>query len=376
MATIISGNKLKLKDGKTVEAQQGGWYDGQQFWGGTLSGKGQINPLSNQQGAGEQVSAEVNRQSSIAQGKAPDAIQTYLYGAGAGRPAPVAGVGAPVQNAGAGGASAGMAGMSAPSTIDLPSIYSKLLKDAGIEEKEKQLIESEKNYLDAKNKMTNNPFLSASSMDRRLQRVNQQYEQETAPIRSEIATKRADAEMKLNLEMKQFDINSQAAQQAMQQFNTLLSMGALSGASGEDIASITRATGISSSMIQAAINKQQQDNVKTSISTFTDDAGNVTAVVLDSTTGAIISKQSLGGIGNAESGSGGGGMKPAELKSAMVGGLEAVKNSYGHVSPQDWQGALASWISRGGDADDFVKNFKQYADPNRDDFDQAYFSRD
>jgi ElaB/YqjD/DUF883 family membrane-anchored ribosome-binding protein len=39
--------------------QQGGWYEGRQYWDGTFSEPGQINKLSNQQGAGQQVSKEV-----------------------------------------------------------------------------------------------------------------------------------------------------------------------------------------------------------------------------------------------------------------------------------------------------------------------------
>lgn len=35
--------------------QTGGWYEGRQFWGGTLSDPGQIHPSSNQQGAGGQA---------------------------------------------------------------------------------------------------------------------------------------------------------------------------------------------------------------------------------------------------------------------------------------------------------------------------------
>lgn len=78
MATIVGNNQVKLDNGKTIAAEQGAWYDGQQFWGGTLSAKGVINPLSNQQGAGQKVSSEVNQQSSVAQGLAPNAIDTYL----------------------------------------------------------------------------------------------------------------------------------------------------------------------------------------------------------------------------------------------------------------------------------------------------------
>jgi len=42
--------------------QQGGWYSGRQWWGGTLSDPGVIHPQSNQQGAGQAVSKEVVQQ--------------------------------------------------------------------------------------------------------------------------------------------------------------------------------------------------------------------------------------------------------------------------------------------------------------------------
>ena len=46
--------------------QQGAWVQGRQYWGGTLSQPGQINPLSNQAGAGQQVSSEVVSQTNPA----------------------------------------------------------------------------------------------------------------------------------------------------------------------------------------------------------------------------------------------------------------------------------------------------------------------
>lgn len=65
MATV-AGNTVKLNNGSTVTPQQGGWYDGQQFWNGTLSATGAINSQSNQPGAGQQVSNEVKAQSNPA----------------------------------------------------------------------------------------------------------------------------------------------------------------------------------------------------------------------------------------------------------------------------------------------------------------------
>ena len=58
--------------------QQGGWYGGRQYWNGSFSQPGQIHTESNQQGAGELVSKEVNLQSDVVQGNQPGDIEKYL----------------------------------------------------------------------------------------------------------------------------------------------------------------------------------------------------------------------------------------------------------------------------------------------------------
>ena len=60
--------------------QQGGWYEGKQYWNGTFSEKGQINKQSDQQGAGEMVSKEVVDAGSIQQGKTQNENWNYLHG--------------------------------------------------------------------------------------------------------------------------------------------------------------------------------------------------------------------------------------------------------------------------------------------------------
>src|SRR3972149_5120240 len=79
MAQVI-GSQVKLDNGKLITPQQGNWYDGQQFWAGTLSAPGQINPRSDQPGAGQYVSEEVNRQSAAAQGVPYQQFSSYLQG--------------------------------------------------------------------------------------------------------------------------------------------------------------------------------------------------------------------------------------------------------------------------------------------------------
>ena len=91
---------------------------------------------------------------------------------------------------------------------------------------------------------------------------------------------------------------------AWNQFNTLLQAGALDSASGEDIAMITRSTGISSSMIYSAIKANKAKNVSTSMIQSTADSGEVTVSIIDSNTGEVIKQTSLGMIGNAQTGTG------------------------------------------------------------------------
>jgi hypothetical protein len=65
--------------------------------------------------------------------------------------------------------------------------------------------------------------------------------------------RKADIETQLNLQTKQFDITSQASRDALERFNTLLKAGALDNAGGDDIANITKSTGLSTGAIQSAI---------------------------------------------------------------------------------------------------------------------------
>jgi len=192
---------------------------------------------------------------------------------------------------GATGTGATMGFLNAP-TINLPELYDNLFKTSGVSDMEKKLSDMTTSFNEAMSKINDNPYLSEANRVGRIQKLQTDFNNSSAGIRNDIATKKADIEMKLNLETKQFDINSQQAQTAISQFNTLLSSGALDGASGEDIANITRATGISSDMINSAINAQKAKNVQTSTMSF-DDGTNQGFVVINSSTGEIINKQTI-----------------------------------------------------------------------------------
>ena len=270
----------------------------------------------------------------------------------------------------------GISGFNQP-TIDLVSVYNKLYETSGVTQKEKELSEKEKLFLEAKAKITDNPFLDASTLDKRLKRLQDKYDIETLPLRSGIATSKADLETQFNLRTKQFDVNSQQSQLAFTQFNTLLSSGALGNASGEDIAEIVRATGLPSSFVTNAIQASAKKEKKTQVITATSDSGEVTAVLMDTETGDIISKTSLGNIGNKQTGAGDAKIGSTEYNTNKLievnKAMEADKNSYGHVSPTNWKAARQYYVSVGlGTAQDFNKAYAGYTDHRRDDFEKAY----
>ena len=243
----------------------------------------------------DQYMAESGQQSTLDQQRATGQYETARsqYESGAG----VAGSST--------GASSGISGlMTTQPTINLPSLYQNLYSSSGITENEKQYSDLEKAYIEAKGKINDNPFLSEATRVGRVAKLETLFNERTANIKNDIATKKADIETKLNLETKQFDINSQQATQALNQFNSLLSAGALDNASGEDIANITRATGISSTMIQSAIQasvKSKQKEIPTQVIKSEADDGTVTISVVNSQTGEVIKQSNLGKIGNVQS---------------------------------------------------------------------------
>ena len=304
MANIYSPSQLGIKD-PTGGFQQGGWYQGRQYWGGTLSEPGVIHPSSNQSGAGQAVSNEVVTQTNPAnvayiQQQQQQAAAKPVTPTASINPQPTGTV--PSGTTGTGTTGAGLGVTTPQATLDLPTLYQSLYKSSGISDKETEFSNMEKTFIEAKGKINDNPFLSEATRVGREAKLQKLFDERTANIRGEIATKKADIETQLNLQTKQFDINSQQAKLALDQFNTLLQAGALDGASGEDIANITRSTGISSSMIQSAVNANKAKNVKTQVIQSTADSGEVTVSVVNSETGEVIKQSSLGKIGNAQQG--------------------------------------------------------------------------
>lgn len=323
MANVYSTSSLGIK-APSEGFQQGGWYEGRQYWGGTLSDPGVIHPSSNQQGSGQAVSDEVNLQSDKAQGNQAGDIKNYL--AQQTQQQQQQGV-VPSGYVNSSGQldyakiNSGIGEMNfAPSgdQFNLPELYKKLTEDSGVKASQAELDSLERQFTEAKGKINDNPYLSEATRVGRVSKLESLHAERSANIRNEVATKKADTETQLNLEMKQFDINSQQAEQALSRFNTLLTSGALDNASGEDIATLTRSTGIPSSMLYSAINGSKAKNQKTELIKSEDDNGIVTITAIDQQ-GNIVNQQSLGAIGNKQDGgSGGGGTATKSIQTRLV----------------------------------------------------------
>lgn len=218
----------------------------------------------------------------------------------------------PAMPGGGGGAGASALGVPAAATLDLPGLYKSLTKDSGIADLETKLMNEQTAFNTASSQINDNPWLSEGDRTGRIQKLQMDFNAANKTTQDALAMKKADVQTQLDLASKQYDINSQASRDALSRFDSLLASGALSGASGQDIANLTSQTGLSSSMIQAAIKAAKAKGIQTQTINW-DDGTNMGFAIIDQNTGDIISKQTV-----APS-------KPtaAESKAAAGGGTKA-----------------------------------------------------
>lgn len=154
--------------------------------------------------------------------------------------------------------------------INLPELYKSLVDTSGIKALEEDYFKKEQELNKNISLINDNPFLSEANRVGRIQKIQTDFNNATATQQRQIESKKADIETQLNLQTKQFDINSQQAQLALSQFSSLLDAGALNTANDEDVANLTRATGLSSNIIRSAIQNKVQAGYATEIQSFDD----------------------------------------------------------------------------------------------------------
>lgn len=300
--------------------QDNAWYGGRNYDAAsqTFGDANQNWSANNPDKTKSQVSAEVRGQSAAAQGVDPSTFDAYLTSQGAPLPAQQAQSWSPSGTAGAGGG----LGYTAAPTVDLMGEYNTLQGNAGIAGLQAQLSAKTDSYNKAQSQINDNPFLSESSRVGRVQKLTTDYNNDTANTQNQLKLAQADADARMTLYEKQNDLNNQATQTALNQFNSLLQSGALDGASVDDIAGLAKATGMSTSMIQSAVQANQAKNVQTSTISF-DDGINQGFAVINSKTGQVISKQTVAAS------------KPTAIEQKAALGVGGGGSSSGKVSASD-----------------------------------------
>ena len=245
-------------------------------------------------------------------------------------------------------------------TIDLTSTYDEAYKSAGIADLEKELSEKRKQLTAGQATITNNPWLSATEQGGRITKLKEVADQEITNLQNDITLKKADVETKINLKLKQIDINSQASKDALSNLNTLLSLGAMTNVSADQIAKIAKVTGLSTAMITSAVDYAKSKNVETEIKTEEDNAGNVTYITLNKKTGEVIKRQSMGKIGKGKAATTT--ETAADRKRGVFSEVQQELNRLGgsdkFVSPAEWQYMRQQWIAQGYDGKDFDDAFR------------------
>lgn len=235
-----------------------------------------------------------------------------------------------------GGGMPGGLNIPTPAPFDLQGLYNSLTQSSGIKDLENKAMQEQTAFNEAQSKINDNPFLSEADRVGRIQKLQIDYNANAKSTQDALAMKKADIQTQLDMASRQYDINSQAARDALSRFDSLLASGALAGASGSDIANLTSQTGLSSSMIQAAINAAKAKNVQTQTINW-DDGTNMGFAIIDSNTGEIIKKQTIGPStptaaeskaavsGGSESGGGGGGLSATQQRAIKVAAGKALQ---------------------------------------------------
>jgi hypothetical protein len=229
-------------------------------------------------------------------------------------------------------------------TIDLTSIYDNLTNKAGINDLQNQLVQREQAYNLAVSKINDNPYLSEATRVGRIQKLTTDYQNSVKPLQAQIEMATSDVKNRLGMATQQYEYGVQARETALNQFNSLLSSGALVGADASTIAQLAASTGISSSIIQSAITASGKKDVNIQVIKSEDDNGNVVVSVINTDTGDVIKQTSLGQVGTKTKVPSGGGVTPTKVSEQQF--LEEAKTVTGQQTDTGWVGQFPLLVAK------------------------------
>lgn len=181
----------------------------------------------------------------------------------------------------------------APPVFDLVAATNRVFNTPEIQAAQKAITERQTALAKASGDINDNPFYSEATRVGKQAMLTDRANADIKVQQDKLAMLKADAKLKLDAETGQYNINRQAYKDSLDQFNTFLNAGALDSASGEDIANFAVQTGIPTSMIQSAINTNNEKKIKTEIK-YIDDGTNINAVLIDQKTGKPLSTEVIG----------------------------------------------------------------------------------
>lgn len=237
-------------------------------------------------------------------------------------------------------------------TIDLNSIYDKAMNSKDILDLQKEVDTKKQALNTAMTNINDNPFASEATRVGKLARLSDSAGREINTAVEQLAQKKADAQVKINIATQQYQIDSQEYQNELSKLNTLISSGAIMGASGTDLAQIALATGISTSMLKGIVDTAKKSQEKLQIAT--NDNGDVT--IYDLNTGKV--KSTIKGIGNKQGGTAG--SEKTQRFSEATQALESMKGVDGKVDETVFDNTRNAFRASGGTLEEFNSNFYNY----------------
>lgn len=267
---------------------------------------------------------------------------------------------AATKGAGKGGQTApGMAGVGAAPTFDLVGATNAAYNTPEIQAAQKAIIEKKAALAKAQADIDDNPFYSEARRVGKSASLTDRANRDIQIELDKLTMLKADAQIKINAATGQYNINRQAYQDTLSQFNTLMTAGGLTNANMDDLANYSVQTGIPVSVLRSIQQKQQDDKVKTQLITGNDG----TVSIIDTRTGKILS-QTEPGVGEVKKATGGG-SKESRLAQIKVN-LSSVVGEDGKVSPDDYAAAIRDAIQAGytaKNADSILSGFKNTNNP-------------
>lgn len=253
-------------------------------------------------------------------------------------------------------------------TVDLNAVYDQVMNTPEYQQLKKQYDEKQKAYNDSITGINDNPFYSEATRGGKIARLNDTSQRDLELLANQIAEKKADAQVRVNLASQQYNINNQAYTNALSKLDLLLKSNALEGMSTPELTNLAVQTGLTVGQLKSITEASKQANVKPQVITNTDDYGNVTITVVDANTGNIINNNSLGGVGKTSGSNTTNEYKPgtATYKKAvdkMTKDLLSVMGKDRRVSPTDYITYRSQWIEAGFNPSDFDSSFKTFINP-------------